>query len=277
MVSQSDCGWTYKGFDMVRISAVAAIFSVASFAAIGAAQATPLTFAQVTETNVANGLTFTNNGTSATLNTTNSAGDAVNFSYQNLGGLPSYLSGSLAAIETINGGAGVTTSMAATSTNFAGSLYDAQGFDSAMTISYKLATPVMSGGMTLSNLLTITIVPNAVGQSGYVLTGQNGGTGGSSTTSVPTTPAATYTETFSSDFLDFALNDPITASYSLSSLNPMMLIGAGGFLNSFTADDTGTFSSALAPLLVPEPGSLAILAAGLAGLAFVSRRRNFVV
>jgi len=262
---------------MVGVRTFAALLSVASLAVIGTAKADPLTFAQVIETNTANGLTWTNNGASATLNTTNAAGDAVSFSYENIGGLPSYLSGSVAAIETINGGLGATTNLAANSTNLGGQLYDSQAIDSAITISYKLATPVMSGGVTLSNLLTITIVPDAVGDAGMVLVGQNGGTGATSTTSVPTTPAADYTETFTSDFLNFAINDPITASYSLSSLNPMMLIGADGFLNSFTADDSGTFSSSLAPLLVPEPGSLAILAAGLAGLAFVSRRRSFAL
>jgi hypothetical protein len=255
---------------MACIRALAVFVCAAGVAVAGAAHADPTTFAQVSEGSLGDGVTWTNNGAgTGNLNTTTAGGDIVSFQYENVSGLGAGLSGTLTAIETINGGAGASTTALAVQTTALGTTTDYQAFNSPMTISYNLAKPI--DGQT--NLLTISIVPNAPGENGMIISGANGGTGASSSTSVPTSPAATYTMTFTSAFLNFSLNDPITAGYSYSSLDPMMLIGLDGLLNSFTAEDTGTFSSEIAPLVVPEPASFAILGVGLIGLGAMGRRR----
>jgi hypothetical protein len=252
----------------MTVHRVCALLAGAAFiGCAGTAKADPVTFAQVSESGDVNGLTWSNNGSNAgTLNTSTASGDAVNFSYQNVAGLAPGLSGNLSAIMTINGGAGVTT----TATAFAAYGYDFQAINAPMTIGYNLANPIY--GQT--NLLTITITPNTPGANGMVISGQNGGTGASSVTSQPTTPASSYTMTFTSAFLNFELNDPITAGYSFSSVDPMLDIASDGFLDSFMAEFTGTFSSGISPVLVPEPGSIAVFAVGLIGLAALFRPRK---
>jgi hypothetical protein len=247
---------------------VSALLAGAAFTVCaGSAMADPITFAQVSENGTANGLTWSNNGAgAATLNTSTAGGDLVSFSYQNIAGLAPSLQGNLSAVMSINGGAGVTTTAAANSV--AG--YDFQAINAPMTISYNLTNPV--GGQ--SNLLTITITPNTPGASGMTVFGQNGGTGAASSTSQPTVPASSYTMSFTSSFLNFALNDPITAGFGFSSVNPMVEIASDGLLASFIAEFTGTFSSGLSPILVPEPASVALFGVGLIGLAAVVRLRK---
>ncbi len=245
------------------------VLALSPFLSLAAAHAAPVTFAQVNDTNSSDGIQFTNNGNgTALLNTDVATGDQVTFQYENVAGLPSYLTGGVSAIETINGGAGVTTSLAAVS--FMGA--DFQSINGAMTISYMLAGAAAGS----RNLLTITIVPNTGSSAGFAFNGSDGSTGASSSTSNTGSQSAGYTETFTSDFLKFTSGSTITAGYAFSALLPNLAIAGDGLLASFGADLTGTFSSDPPPQFVPEPGSLAIVAAGLAGLTLLGWRRRSI-
>ncbi len=252
----------------MQVRGVALAAMVASVTSGGMAQAASsqtITFAQVNDTATSDGLMLTNNGVnSATLNTSVASGDVVNFTYENVANLPSYLTGQLSAVELINNGSGVTTTAQATPNGG----YDFQGFNSAFTISYLLAGRATGQ----NNLLTVTITPKAAGDNGITIYGQDGGQSFSS--SATNQSSASYTETFSSDFLKFQANSTLTAGWVASALNPDLEIAQDGLLSNFTADIVATFSSNPPPAYIPEPGTFALLGAGVAGLTMVSRRRR---
>jgi hypothetical protein len=254
---------------MAGLQKHAGILGLAACAMAGSATAGPLTFAQVSEGGNGFGVSWTNNGAGlGTLNTATPGGDVVSFSFGNIAGLSPALSGPLVALETINGGAGATTTAATLSLGG----YDLQAINSAMTIRYALATPI--DGQT--NLLTITITPDRPGADGMEFVGQDGGSGASSSTSLPIAGGAPYTMTFSSAFLNFVLADPISADFSYSSLDPAMTVDADGLLGDFTAEDTATFSATATASNVNEPASLGVLLTGMIGLCALRKARATV-
>ncbi len=78
---------------------------------------------------------------------------------------------------------------------------------------------------------------------------------------------------FSSDFLDFSGTTARNMSLT-ESLDPAYTQNANGFLDDFTADLTGGFSATPNPLVVPEPGSVALVSVGALGLIACGRRRR---
>jgi hypothetical protein len=230
----------------------------------GARAGTLTTFATTSDVNEGD-IVWTDNGTSGTLNTANtSTGDLVNFQYANIVGLPSYLQGTLNAYELINGGAGVTTTAIAT-----GGPTDTQLINSIFTISYTLATPITSGGVTLSNLLTATITPGttAAGISGT-------DSGFSASYNASTNTRGYYTVTFTSDFINFTAGSSFALTLGFNSISPQFTLdGSGNFLESFTADLIDSFSANPVPTAIPEVPSLALLIAGMGAVGVAARRR----
>ena len=119
-----------------------------------------------------------------------------------------------------------------------------QSFNGPMIIQFLLKTPV-SGK---SDLLTATISP------GVQLMGSTGAGSAALLGSSAGSPPVTIS--FTSDF--FNAGAPITESLSvaLSGLSVPLSVGPGGFVNSFTASQNGSFSAFYA---VPVPASLVML------------------
>ena len=228
------------------------------------ANADPVTFAQVKE-HAVNGSGDINldwvvaDGVGQLV--THSAFDLVDFTFESYTGmLPAALMGVQSAKLTI---AATTTAHA-----FLSSGYDFQPFDHSLTLTFTRATPVILFGKSLSNLLTVTIMPDLADETS--LSGRKG-----AHSMVLSADSGTEVVTYTSDFIDFSHTIERDLALSFSSVNPGLSI-ASGFLSPFRTDFTGTFDSDPAPVVfeIPEPGSLLILAAGFGGIAMALRRRR---
>jgi hypothetical protein len=127
----------------------------------------------------------------------------------------------------------------------------------------KLTITSGTGG-TGTNFLTMLFTGDLTGVSG----GNQGDLSDSDNALVPRTVS------YTSDFGKFSTPGS-GYNLALSNISPGLSIGAGGFLNSFRSDISGTFTGNFQPVAVaPEPGSVALLATGIAGILIVRRRMS---
>jgi hypothetical protein len=85
--------------------------------------------------------------------------------------------------------------------------------------------------------------------------------------------AATGTVTFTSDFVDFSSATERDFNFSIQGMTTPVGLGAGGVLNSFTADANG-IASANAAGAIPEPGTWALMILGFGGMGAMLRTRK---
>lgn len=216
----------------------AAFFIFLTISTVSFGQAQTVTFGQFIQLNGSQDFVFTNGGTAASFQTI-ADGSAVLFTYQNIANLPAELQGPQFAHVI------VTANTTAAATQTAGSPpRNVQPFNQTFTIQIIRDTAAQSGTGTRRNLLTAVITPNAGANSS--LTGDN-----QSDAAAYTASSATQNVSYSSSFLGFLPTSQNNLGLSFSSVNPLLSIGAGGFLNSFTAAGTGTFASNPSPVFNP--------------------------
>ena len=216
----------------------AAFFIFVTISTVTIIQAQTVTFAQFFERNGTQDFVFTNNTTSATFQTVPN-GTPVYFIYQNIANLPPVLQGpQLARVY-------ITASTTTPAFQAAGDpARDIQRFSGTFTIQIIRDELAGVGTGTQRNLLTAVITPDGTAQSSLSGDDLSDAAGYSASD-------ARQTITYTSDFLGFLPGNIDNLGLSFSSLNPLLSIGPGGFLNSFTAAGTGTFASNNAPVYNP--------------------------
>jgi len=228
--------YTFNGWSTFFVKAT--FFIVLVFTGVVCVKAQTVTFAQFFEVNGTQDFIFTNNTTSASFQTIQN-GSPVVFTYQNVANLPAELQGPQAAhiLVTAN-----TTSPA---TQVAGTPpRNVQPFNQTILIQIIRDVQAQSGTGTRRNLLTAIITPD--GSAVSSLTGDN-----SSDAAAYTASSVTQNVQYSSSFLAFPQTSQNNLGLSFSSVNPLLSIGSGGFLASFTAAGTGTFASNPPPIFNP--------------------------
>jgi hypothetical protein len=231
---------------MFAIPVHLAFLAVIVLALVFTAKAQTTTFGQFTNDGVQE-FVFTNNTSSATFGTV-SGGAAVQFRYRNINGmLPPSLTGFQSAHLTLTS----TTTQPATSAT--GNVTQPLNQTVTIAIIRDTPAPILTGTGSRTNLLTAVITTNS---SPPDIVGTAGGQ--SATFSASTAP---QNVTYSSDFINFTTTTQRNFSFSFSAVTPGINIGAGSFLQSFTADATGTFASDPPPTYTP-PTAAAVVISG---------------
>ena len=220
-----------------------AIFGLLLLSSLMTVNGQTTTFAQFFERFGTQDFVFTNSTTSADFNTVG-GGSQIFFLYQNLPALHSSLQGIQNASMVIT----TTTTQPAT-----GGPPFTQPLNQQVTVQIIRDTPapVGVGRNTRTNLLTAVFLPST---STPGITGSNN----SATLSV-TTPDQNII--FTSDFLLFHQTTSRNLALSFSSVSPALALGAGSFLQSFTAAGSGTFASNPLPTL-PSPTAAPVSLSG---------------
>ena len=225
----------------VRILRSCVVFGLLLFSTLLTVNGQTTTFAQFVERFGSQDFVLTNNSTSSDFNTIG-GGSPIFFFYQNLPLLDASLQGLQNAHLTVT----TTTTQPAT-----GGPPFTQPLNQQVTIQIIRDTPAPSGRNSRTNLLTAVFTPstNTPGITGST---------NSATLSV-TTPDQNVT--FTSDFLLFHQTTSRNLGLSFSSVTPALALGAGGFLQNFTAAGTGTFASNPLPT-IPGPTAAAVSVSG---------------
>jgi len=220
------------------------------------------TFAQFLEQNGTQDFVFTNNTTSGTF-TTIGGGSPISFRYQNISGLPAALTGFQDAHMFVS--STTTQSGAPNGGNVV------QPFNQTVTVQIFRDTPapIGVGSGSRTNLLTAVITPNV---NAPTISGSNGG---NSATFSATTPD--HNVVFSSDFIGFGLTTDRNLGLSFSSVTANLSLGAGSFLNSFTAAGTGTFASNPVPVYAPPTAAGATVSGQVFAAAGIGLRNAKVL
>ena len=216
----------------------AAFFILLTLSSVTFLQAQSVTFAQFLQRNGTNDFIFSNNGTNATFQTI-AGGTPVVFIYQNIAGLPGELQGPQNARLFVTGTTTTPAFQAAGDPP-----RDIQRFNGTVTLQFIRDTPCNCGTGTQRNLLTVVVTPDGTTQSS--LAGDD-----LSDAIAYTASDARQTVTYTSDFLGFLPTSVDNFGLSFSSVFPLVSIGPGGFLNSFTAAGTGTFATTPPPVYNP--------------------------
>ena len=224
-----------------RASAISGLLLLSSFLTVNG-QTT--TFAQFFEKNGTQDFVFTNNTTSGDFNTIG-GGSPVDFKYFNLPGLDAQLQGFQNAHLTIT----TTTTMPGVSV--LGTV--TQPLNQQVTVAIIRDAAATVGRNSRTNLLTAVFTP--AGNT----PGITGGDGGNSANLSATTPGQNVI--FTSDFLLFHQTTNRNLGLTFSSVNPSLALGAGSFLQNFTAAGTGTFASNPLPTL-PGPTAAGVSLSG---------------
>lgn len=219
-------------------SALVALISTAS-----SALAAPITFANFTETAASRPFSFTNTGGIGGMLGYNTS-VPIQFNFTAATGLPT--NDRAATLTIVHTGTFVPASTS--------------GSNLDQPITGTLPTYTITETATGKNLLTMIASGDIQGKSGA--------TSGSLAGSQPADTIA-----FTSDYINFV---PASNGYSfaLTSITPTLSIGPGGFLNSFTSDVVGAFSTSDQFIIVPEPASAAMIALASLSLLVRTKRRN---